>query len=98
MANSSDAIDWGSDLNEESLSPRSPVISLPDSEKKTISNALAATHWERAKDARLLGIGRTTSYRKLKEYGFDSRERCQFLTSAAAIISDLCCVPQAQPG
>jgi two-component system response regulator HydG len=47
------------------------VISLPDSEKQTIGAALAATHGERAKAARLLGIGRTTLYRKMKEYGFD---------------------------
>jgi two-component system response regulator HydG len=53
------------------LAPRSPVISLPDSEKLTIGNALSAAHGERAKAARLLGIGRTTLYRKMKEYGFD---------------------------
>jgi DNA-binding NtrC family response regulator len=73
LDNLSDAIDWGSDLQEESLSPRSPVISLPASEKQTITKALAATHGERAKAARLLGIGRTTLYRKLKEYGFESQ-------------------------
>jgi DNA-binding NtrC family response regulator len=61
----------GRDLPQVSLSPRSPVISLPDSEKQTIGAALAATHGERAKAARLLGIGRTTLYRKMKEYGFD---------------------------
>jgi DNA-binding NtrC family response regulator len=67
----SNALEWDSDLPEVSLSPRSPVISLPDSEKQTIGNALAATKGERAKAARLLGIGRTTLYRKMKEYGFD---------------------------
>jgi DNA-binding NtrC family response regulator len=67
----SNAIEWDSDLPEVSLSPRSPVISLPDSERQTIGNALAATRGERAKAARLLGIGRTTLYRKMKEYGFD---------------------------
>ena len=67
----SEAVDWDGDLPEVSLSPRSPVISLPDSEKQTIGAALAATGGERAKAARLLGIGRTTLYRKMKEYGFD---------------------------
>jgi DNA-binding NtrC family response regulator len=67
----SKAIDWGGDLPQVTLSPRSPVISLPDSERQSIGNALAATHGERAKAARLLGIGRTTLYRKMKEYGFD---------------------------
>jgi transcriptional regulator of acetoin/glycerol metabolism len=67
----SDAVAWDRDLPQVSLSPRSPVISLPDSEKQTIGAALSATHGERAKAARLLGIGRTTLYRKMKEYGFD---------------------------
>jgi DNA-binding NtrC family response regulator len=66
----SDAVEWDRDLPEVKLSPRSPVISLPDSEKQTIGAALNATHGERAKAARLLGIGRTTLYRKMKEYGF----------------------------
>jgi DNA-binding NtrC family response regulator len=66
-----DAVDWDCDLPQVSLSPRSPVISLPDSEKQTICAALTATHGERAKAARLLRIGRTTLYRKMKEYGFD---------------------------
>jgi transcriptional regulator with GAF, ATPase, and Fis domain len=59
------------DLPQVDLAPRSPVISLPDSEKQTIGNALAAANGERAKAARMLGIGRTTLYRKMKEYGLD---------------------------
>jgi DNA-binding NtrC family response regulator len=50
------------------LSPKSPVISLPQSEALAIRNALEATAGERAKAARLLKIGRTTLYRKMKEY------------------------------
>ena len=50
------------------ISPKSPVISLPDSERHTIAHALAATRGQRGKTARLLGIGRTTLYRKMKEY------------------------------
>jgi DNA-binding NtrC family response regulator len=53
------------------LPARSKVISLADSEKGAIANALAATNGERAQAARLLKIGRTTLYRKMKEYGFD---------------------------
>jgi DNA-binding NtrC family response regulator len=67
----SKAVDSDCDLPPVRLAPRSPVISLPDSEKQTIGAALAATRGERAKAARLLGIGRTTLYRKMKEYGFD---------------------------
>lgn len=48
--------------------PQSPVISLPDTERKAIARALEATGGERGKAARLLGIGRTTLYRKMKEY------------------------------
>jgi len=66
-----DAVEWDRDLPQVSLSPRSPVISVPDSEKQAIGAALAATRGERAKAARLLKIGRTTLYRKMKEYGFD---------------------------
>jgi DNA-binding NtrC family response regulator len=52
------------------IAPRSPVISLPQCEKEAIAHALAATRGERGRAARLLGIGRTTLYRKMKEYGF----------------------------
>jgi transcriptional regulator of acetoin/glycerol metabolism len=47
------------------------VISIPQSEKQTIARALAATGGARAEAARLLGIGRTTLYRKLREYGIE---------------------------
>ena len=49
--------------------PKSPVISLGQTEKLAISAALASTHGERLKAARILGIGRTTLYRKMKAYG-----------------------------
>jgi DNA-binding NtrC family response regulator len=57
------------DLPHFNVSPKSPVISLPDSEKQTIASALTATKGERGKAARILGIGRTTLYRKMKQYG-----------------------------
>jgi len=66
----SDAVMAETALPRVDLAPKSPVISLPDSEKQAIAGALAATHGERAKAARLLHIGRTTLYRKMKEYGF----------------------------
>jgi DNA-binding NtrC family response regulator len=53
------------------LPPASPVISIPQSEKQTISRALAATGGARAETARLLRIGRTTLYRKMREYGIE---------------------------
>src|ERR1019366_7979724 len=58
-------------LPDFAISPRSPVISLPESERHPIAHALAATRGQRGKTARLLGIGRTTLYRKMKQYGIE---------------------------
>lgn len=46
-----------------------PVITLAEVEKRAILNALDHTKGDRTFAAELLGIGRTTLYRKLKEYG-----------------------------
>ena len=51
--------------------PKSPVFTITESEKNAIEHALAAANRERGKTARLLGMGRTTLYRKMKEYGLD---------------------------
>jgi DNA-binding NtrC family response regulator len=48
--------------------PRTPVISIPASEKLAIVNALANTRGQLSRAAGLLGIGRTTLYRKMKQY------------------------------
>jgi DNA-binding NtrC family response regulator len=45
-----------------------PVIPLMELERRAIMNALEYTKGDRAVAAHLLGIGRTTLYRKLKEY------------------------------
>jgi transcriptional regulator of acetoin/glycerol metabolism len=47
---------------------RSPIIPLIQVERQAIIEALAYTKGDRAIAANLLGIGRTTLYRKLKEY------------------------------
>ncbi len=52
--------------------PRQPGLFLPAVEKETILKALEATHGDRAKAAQVLGIGRTTLYRKLKEYKIEN--------------------------
>ncbi len=52
--------------------PRSTGLFLPTVEKETILKALEVTHGDRAKAAQLLGIGRTTLYRKLKEYKIEN--------------------------
>jgi transcriptional regulator of acetoin/glycerol metabolism len=46
----------------------SAVIPLTELERRAILNALEYTKGDRAVAAHLLGIGRTTLYRKLKEY------------------------------
>lgn len=56
-----------SPLNAESC----PVLPLADLEKREILRAIEYTKGDRTVAAALLGIGRTTLYRKLKEYGFD---------------------------
>ena len=48
-----------------------PVVSLPQSERDIIGRALAATSGEKGRAARLLHIGRTTLYRKMKQYGME---------------------------
>jgi DNA-binding NtrC family response regulator len=45
-----------------------PIIPLAELERRAIMNALDYTKGDRAVAAHLLGIGRTTLYRKLKEY------------------------------
>jgi DNA-binding NtrC family response regulator len=46
-----------------------PVVPLPDLEREAILQAIEYTKGDRTVAAALLGIGRTTLYRKLKEYG-----------------------------
>jgi DNA-binding NtrC family response regulator len=49
-------------------SPQSGIIPLMEMEKRAITEALEYTKGDRVMAAYLLGIGRTTLYRKLKEY------------------------------
>jgi DNA-binding NtrC family response regulator len=51
--------------------PVPTVIPLAELERRAILNALEYTKGDRAVAAHLLGIGRTTLYRKLKEYNFE---------------------------
>lgn len=49
------------------------VIPLAEVERKAILDALEYTRGDRVMASQLLGIGRTTLYRKLKEYGINHR-------------------------
>ncbi|HUS06487.1 MAG TPA: sigma 54-interacting transcriptional regulator, partial [Bryobacteraceae bacterium] len=51
--------------------PLGEVIPLPEVERRAILGALQYTKGDRATAAQLLGIGRTTLYRKLKEYNVE---------------------------
>lgn len=52
----------------ERLSSGDDVLHLAELERRAIFRALAETHGDKIAAARLLGIGKTTLYRKLKEY------------------------------
>jgi two-component system response regulator HydG len=50
------------------------IIPMAELEKQTILNAIAELNGDKLQAARLLGIGKTTLYRKLKDY---AAEACQ---------------------
>jgi DNA-binding NtrC family response regulator len=59
-------------------SAESPEVSpLEDLERRAILTALRATGGDRLQAAKLLGIGKTTIYRKLKDYGLDDEDRVE---------------------
>ncbi|HEV2274773.1 MAG TPA: sigma-54 dependent transcriptional regulator [Acidobacteriaceae bacterium] len=56
-------------VSAETASPETAVLSLAELEKQAILDALRKLNGDKLLAARLLGIGKTTLYRKLKEYG-----------------------------
>jgi DNA-binding NtrC family response regulator len=58
--------------NGEPIPIVQPVIPLAEMERQAIIRALEYTKGDRVMASHLLGIGRTTLYRKLKEYGIKS--------------------------
>jgi transcriptional regulator of acetoin/glycerol metabolism len=48
--------------------PSNGIVPMAELEKQTILNALTQVNGDKMLAARLLGIGKTTLYRKLKEY------------------------------
>jgi two-component system response regulator HydG len=51
---------------------RLKIIPMAELEKQTILNAITELHGDKLQAARLLGIGKTTLYRKLKDYAAHS--------------------------
>jgi two-component system response regulator HydG len=47
----------------------SKILPMSELERVTILNAIAQLNGDKLMAARMLGIGKTTLYRKLKEYG-----------------------------
>jgi two-component system response regulator HydG len=66
-------IDLGTSLQSmrpaAASSPSNGAATLAELEKRAILDTLQRTHGDKLKAADLLGIGKTTLYRKLKEYG-----------------------------
>jgi DNA-binding NtrC family response regulator len=58
-----------------SLAPHPVILPLSEIEKRAILEALAYTKGDHTMAAHLLGIGRTTLYRKLKEYRLESADQ-----------------------
>ena len=56
---------------QASTAGRAELSTLRELERRAILEALETTGGDRLRAAKLLGIGKTTIYRKLKEYGVE---------------------------
>jgi two-component system response regulator HydG len=65
-------------------SARGPVLPLAQLEKQAILETLRKLNGDKLLAARLLGIGKTTLYRKLKEYGIGAPEAEEIRTDGSA--------------
>jgi two-component system response regulator HydG len=65
----SQAHDDGSDGSEDGQAQATAIVSIADMEKHAILGTIRQLNGDKLMAARLLGIGKTTLYRKLKEYG-----------------------------
>jgi two-component system response regulator HydG len=59
----------GEEQDGERDAPKAGIVSIAELEKKAIMDTLHQLNGDKLLAARLLGIGKTTLYRKLKEYG-----------------------------
>src|SRR6185312_15954253 len=64
----------------EPASDQPEIVPLAELEKKTILSALERLKGDKIAAARLLGIGKTTLYRKLREYGLGGRSTSRPIT------------------
>src|ERR1700739_1848714 len=63
------------DKKEQEPAPSKYIVPLAVKERDAIFDAIRLTNGDKLEAARLLGIGKTTLYRKLKEYGFSDPRR-----------------------
>ena len=78
--------------NGERISQTDEIVSLEELERRAIFRALREAGGDKLAAARLLGIGKTTLYRKLKEYEAKSTkpERSFLLNSLSLTPADIC--------
>ena len=60
---------------EKDIQKPDEMVSLKEMEQQYILQVMTATDWNYEKACRILGIGRTTLWRKLKEYGVVDKEK-----------------------
>jgi transcriptional regulator of acetoin/glycerol metabolism len=73
----------GAKLGEAVFIPASPAglsdrQTLADREREAILDTLRATNWKLTESARVLGISRTTLWRRLRAYGIDRDRRARW--------------------
>lgn len=74
----------GAKLGEAVFVPASAAIpsgrqTLADREREAILETLKSTNWRLTESAQVLGISRTTLWRRLRAYGIDRDKRAQWL-------------------
>ena len=67
--NLEDTVEESTGASIEELQTDPNRISLDEGEKQTLLSALKMTNWNISEASSLLGISRTTFYRKLKKHG-----------------------------
>jgi two-component system response regulator HydG len=72
--NLSQAGDDGGDGEDGQGRQRGSIVSIADMERQAILGTIRQLKGDKLMAARLLGIGKTTLYRKLKEYGLTEAE------------------------
>jgi two-component system response regulator HydG len=62
-------------VNGSPASTKESIVSIATMEERVILDAIRQTNGDKQEAAKLLGIGKTTIYRKLKEYGLSDSKR-----------------------